>query len=48
MLQGAVTIWYRNVAPTGFSMHFVLLTMTLLNSAEVLDGLLKTTFNKLI
>ena len=39
MLAGATTIWYnRDVAHTCFSMHFVmLLTLTLLNSAEVLD-----------
>ena len=37
MLQEGPTIWYGDyVTPTGFSMHFVMLTLTLLNLAEVL------------
>ena len=38
MLQGAATIWYGDVGLTLFSMHFVLLSLTLLS------GLLKDTF----
>ena len=37
MLQEAATIWYRDSAPTHMTMHFVLLTLTLLNCAEVLE-----------
>ena len=36
MLLGDATIWCGDVVPIGFSMHIVLLTLTLLNSAEVL------------
>ena len=38
MLLGDATIWCGDVAPIGFSMHIVLLTLTLLNSDEVLGG----------